>query len=359
MKTTLKTHLQRWLPSLGLLLLAASSLPSAIADPEILYVGDNGTNTVKRFNALTGQALGGGHSAGVYAASNSGGLFGPRALLVDSGKLLVVNQNQDQPFNGEVLRYRLSDGFPDKPLVPASNVQSPYAPLGAVSWRGVIYVSDFTDSADGTGRLLAFDDKKGTFLYAFDPPEGFAHSFHPRGLVIGSNGLLYVASVPTFPPTTGGEVLVFDPETLDFIGAFISDIGGIGQLNRPEGLVFGPDGNLYITSFRADPTDTDSIRVYDTASGVFIDKIDLYASGQPRAFAQALLFGPGGKLFVPITGGNVATAGQVRRYDVTTKLYNLLVPAGASLVQPFYLTFGKTNPGTLLYRDHGKGHHHK
>ncbi len=53
----------------------------------------------------------------------------------------------------------------------------------------------------------------------------------------------------------------------------------------------------------------------------------------------------------------MATAGQVRRYDVTTKLFNLLVPAGASLVQPFYLTFGKTDPGTLRYRDPGKSGH--
>ncbi|MES2925002.1 MAG: hypothetical protein V4819_25830 [Verrucomicrobiota bacterium] len=357
MKTTFKTPPQRWQSLLGLIFLAAVSLTSAIADPEILYVGDNGTNTVKRFNALTGQAIGGGHSAGIYVAPNSGGLFGPRALLVDSGKLLVVNQNQGQPLNGEILRYRLSDGLPDQPLVAASDAQSPYAPLGAVSWRGVIYVSDFTDSADGTGKLLAFDEKKGTFLDVFDPPADFAHSFHPRGLVIGSNGLLYVANVPTFPPSTGGEVLVFDPETLDFIGAFISDIGGIGQLNRPEGLVFGPDGNLYITSFRADPTDVDSIRIYDPTSGSFIDKIELYASGQPRAFAQALLFGPGGKLFVPITGGNISTAGQVRRYNVTTKLFNLLVPAGASLVQPFYLTFDRTDPGTLRYRNSGRDHH--
>ena len=49
-------------------------------------------------------------------------------------------------------------------------------------------------------------------------------------------------------------------------------------------------------------SDTDSIRIYDGHTGVFKSKIDLDAIGQPRASAQALLFGPGGKLFVPITG---------------------------------------------------------
>jgi DNA-binding beta-propeller fold protein YncE len=127
-------------------------------------------------------------------------------------------------------------------------------------------------------------------------------------VVIGPNGVLYVSNFPNLGTGLGGEVLVFDPEILNFIGAFVVEAGGINQLNRPEGLVFGPDGNLYITSFRADPTDTDSIRIYDGHSGVIKGKINLYASGAPRAFAQALLFGPDGKLFVPISGG--VTAGR-------------------------------------------------
>jgi hypothetical protein len=73
----------------------------------------------------------------------------------------------------------------------------------------------------------------------------------------------------------------------------------------------------------------------------------LYQPGQPRAFAQALLFGPAGKLYVPISGGG-PTTGEIRRYDVLTKTFDIFVKSGI-LGSPFYLTFGGTNPATLAY----------
>jgi sugar lactone lactonase YvrE len=165
-------------------------------------------------------------------------------------------------------------------------------------------------------------------------------------VVVGPDGLLYVSSDPN-PGGTGGQVLRFDPNTLAFEDVFIDEPGGPGQLNRPEGLVFGPDGNLYITSFRATTGDTDSIRVYHATGvqGVLFDRIELDKVGQGRAFAQALLFGKGGYLFVPISN-----SGEIRKYDVGTHNFDVFVPAG-TLGAPFYLTFGRTDPGTLAYPD--------
>ena len=154
-----------------------------------------------------------------------------------------------------------------------------------------------------------------------------------------------------------GTSLRFNPKTGDFVDVFIASAGGtdVGALNRPEGLVFGPDGNLYITSFRADASDNDKILIFQgpggTSHGAFIGQIDLDEVGQPRAFAQALLFGPGGFLFVPIMGNGPDT-GSVRRYDVVTKEYVVFVPAsakGGPLGAPIYLTFGNTDPATLSY----------
>ena len=151
--------------------------------------------------------------------------------------------------------------------------------------------------------------------------------------------------------STGGAVLRFNPKSGAFLGTFAAS-DSTNDLQRPEGLVFGPDGNLYITSFRASTSDTDKIDIFAGPKGVqpgaFLGKIDLDQVGGDRAFAQALLFGPDGKLFVPITGGDPHTTGTVRRYDVTTKAFDIFITS-AHLGQPFYLTFSQTDPATLAF----------
>jgi len=145
-------------------------------------------------------------------------------------------------------------------------------------------------------------------------------------------------------------VLRFDPHTGSFVDVFTSNqaAGCAAHLHRPEGLVFGPDGDLCITAFRANASDTDKILIFDGITGACLNKIDLDQVGQPRAFAQALLFGPEGFLFVPINN-----TGAVRRYDVTDSSFPFtnFVSPGGPLGQPWFLTFGVTNPKTLGYGD--------
>jgi len=173
--------------------------------------------------------------------------------------------------------------------------------------------------------------------------------FRPRGLVFGPDGLLYVSVFSETNPSFGfvlsknianGEVKV--------VASYLANGTCSQHLHRPEGLVFGPDGRLYVTSFRADANDVDRILVFTIPSGTCVNEIDLDQVGQPRAFAQALLFGPGGSLFVPITGAGPDT-GAVRRYDVTTKTFTNFVAPGGPLGAGWYLAFGKTNPSTLAY----------
>lgn len=84
----------------------------------------------------------------------------------------------------------------------------------------------------------------------------------------------------------------------------------------PDGLTFGPDGKLYVTSFKQG-TDTDRIVIFDLKDkGMCRDNIDLPQGSGERIYAQALLFGPNGRLFVPIN------TGEIRRYNLRDKSYD-------------------------------------
>jgi DNA-binding beta-propeller fold protein YncE len=220
------------------------------------------------------------------------------------------------------------------------------------------------------------------FLSNLNPPANFSVEFHPRGVVIGPDGLLYVSNAPTLGGLHG-QILRFDPLRLDaggsvaFKDVFISDVAVMpspialsppsnqSSFNRPDGLVFGPDGNLYVTSFRSQEDgvlDNDKILIFAGPGsgnpGSFISKIDLdpvsAPPGDSRAFAQALLFGPDGFLFVPISGNGPDT-GAARRYNVANKQFTVFVPPsskGGPMGAPQYLTFGRTDPATLAYPAH-------
>ncbi|WP_397538658.1 hypothetical protein [Rummeliibacillus pycnus] len=313
---------------------------------DFLYIGDGFDNTVKTFEAETGRFL------GSFVASGSNGLNGPRGLIFDhSGNLLVTNQNIGQPQNGDVLKYNRQTGEFLGELVQSNAPGAPFAPRGIVlSNENLLFVADMGD-VDVPGEVRLYNGTTGEFLGNLNH-SSFTGQFHPRAVVIGPDGLLYV-SVRKLPQGSGGSVLRFNLRTGQFIGVFIAS-NTENDLNRPEGLVFGPDGNLYITSFRRDDKDTDKILIFDGKTGKFLNKIELDVVGQPRAFAQALLFGPDGKLFVPITGDGPDT-GSVRRYNVIHhfKTFDVIVPsasAGGPLGSPWYLTFGNTNPATLAFQ---------
>jgi hypothetical protein len=360
-----KEHLLLWFLVLLSVILGGSTtrVNAAGLGPDILYVGDAGDNTVKRFSTANWSSLDG--SKGVFVKGAS--LTGPRGVLIAGSLLVVINQNVNQPQPGAVLQYFLNTGSFAAAWVAQSDPNAPFVPRGAVIKNGVIYVANFVADTLGTkpGQVQAFAGD-GKLLGQLTPGPTLASKFRPRGIVIGPDGLLYVSSVPNFDapsppgagPTIGGQVLTFDPNTLDLKGTFIDDAGGNGQLNRPEALVFGPDGRLYVTSFRATPEDTDSIRIYNGPAsltpGQFAGAIVLDDPNVPngaRVFAEAMIFGPGGKLFVPISGNDPSHRGEVRTYNVTNNpptLEAVVVPAG-TLIAPWYLTFGRTNSATLSY----------
>jgi len=330
---------RNFLQSCAALLLLGVALSPTARSADVLYIGDGSDDTIKSFDAISGAYLGATDGPSVS------GLAGPRGIILSGGELLVVNQNVNLGISGEVLRFNASTGGFLGALIPSTGPNAPFAPDGIVLGPGYsdIFVANVLrkpNVAPGRVNQYALD---GTFLAELKVKN---NEHHPRGAVFGPDGLLYVTT-RDFTKGIGGTVLRYSADGKAEV--VIDDKGGPGRLNRPDGLVFGPDGRLYITSFRADPTDTDSIRIYE-ASGEFVSKIDLYdVATQPRAYAQSLLFGPEGKLYVPINN-----TGEVRKYNTpTTGNYSVLVPSGGNLTNPWYMTFGHTNPSTLAYDEPG------
>src|SRR5713101_7931762 len=105
--------------------------------------------------------------------------------------------------------------------------------------------------------VLCFAETTGAFIDIFlaSGSGGLARS---QGLAFGPDGNLYVSSQES------QSVLRFDGKTGAVLGAFVP--AGSGGLALPMGLVFGPDGSLYVCSFG-----TSSILRYDGRTGAFID----------------------------------------------------------------------------------------
>jgi hypothetical protein len=324
-----------------------------VPSTDFLYVGDAGNNTVQRFDAATGAAL------GTFVAGDKS-LKGPRGAIFDgAGHLLVANQNVGRGKSGEILRYDAQTGAFEGELVPFQDPNAPFAPRGMALKNNVLYVASL-QNADTTKAGIApngvvdrYNATTGAFLGSLPIPASYTGQFNPRGVAFGPDGKLYV-SVFDSSNLNAGYIVQYDVATGGGTviawnnGDNIADPGEAQDLHRPEGLTFGPDGRLYVAGFRAGASDTDKVVIFN-AGGTEVDNIPLDAVGQPRAYGQALLFGPGGDLFVPITGNGPDT-GAVRRYDVVAKSFTNFIAPG-TLGEPWYLTFGNTDPATLAYTD--------
>jgi DNA-binding beta-propeller fold protein YncE len=327
-------------------LVAVLAMVSAADGADYLYVGDAGRNTVQRFDAATGTLI------DTFVSPGSGGLNGIRGLLFDhEGNLLVSDQNLNEPNNGDILKYSGTDGSFIGELIPVS--RAPYAPRGMVlSKEGMLYVADVGDFGASlrAGKISVYEAATGTRVDTIRPNAlEFPPQFHPTGIVFGPDGMLYAANQSA--DGTAAGVVKFDPATGEFAGEFIAS--GASPLQWVEGIAFAPTGDLFAVSCGdcAGTGEKDKIVSFDGQTGALKDQVDLWQEIGPSGevpFAQALVFGPGGDLFVPITG-----TGEVRRYDVDTWDYSIMVPGGdpstRDLNGPWYLSFGMTDPATLLY----------
>ena len=127
---------------------------------DYLYIGDENDETVKTFDAETGQYL------GIFVTSESGNLHGPRGLIFDhQHNLLVTNQNVEQPQNGEVLKYKKQTGQFRGELVLSDQVGAPFAPRGIVlSKQNILFVADLIEPNGKHGEVRMYNGTTGRFL---------------------------------------------------------------------------------------------------------------------------------------------------------------------------------------------------
>ena len=163
---------------------------------------------------------------------------------------------------------------------------------GSVSAVGPqLFVTNNLTNGGVGGRLIEIDASTGDYVGLV------ANVVTPRGIQVGADGNLYVASANTnsilkFAINDGFQQSTFVPP-------------GSGGLTFPSGMKFGPDGNLYVASFQPSLT----VFRYDGTTGNFMD---VFASGpQTLSTPTDLAFGPNGNLYVStLTNGIFQFDGQ-------------------------------------------------
>ncbi|MBW4471328.1 MAG: PEP-CTERM sorting domain-containing protein [Stenomitos rutilans HA7619-LM2] len=175
-----------------------------------------------------------------------------------------------------------------------------------------------------SNNIIVFDESTGIFQGNFVTP-GLGGLRAPDDLTIGPDGNVYVSSGGDSGLNLFNAAYPQDSAVLRYslTGEFLGVAASGGGLTRPYGNAFGPDGSLYVSSFR-----TNEILRYDSISGAFLG---VFASDNNGGLGSlnglngpnGLLFGPDGSLYVTTEGtandakGDLAFAyaSQVLRYS--------------------------------------------
>jgi sugar lactone lactonase YvrE len=331
-----------------------------------LIVGSFDNNAILRYNETTGAFVDqiDPHNLANLKEPNAG-VFGPDGNLYVSSGLILNNNHKVLQYNGTTGAFQT--------VFASQNVTGPRGVLFGPD--GNLYVADDNDLTAPPASVERFDGRTGAFLNYFVRPDSTNDGGlkHPSYMVFGPDGDLYVAAA------FEGAIYRYDGATGAFKGLFVT--AASGGLDAPAGMVFGPDGHLYVASanwfinghFRDGDFPPGAVLRFqgplDPTPGAFMDTF-VAAGGGGLANPNGILFGPNGDLYVAssvqsgTSGSLIAEPGtsQVLRYHGPNSA-NAGAPdpapgqSGATFVPPdsgglknaFFLAFTETNPTTLKY----------
>jgi sugar lactone lactonase YvrE len=277
-----------------------------------LYVSSDDTDSVLAYNGKSG--------AFQRTFASGGGLTEPEGIAFGPDGNLYVSSRSD-----EVLRYDGKSGAFIDVFASGNGLVDPAGIAFGGPGNDLFVSSGLTDDGRGN-QILRFDGVTGAFKAVVDPANA-AGLDDPEGMRFGPDGLLYVCSTPEAGP---GEVLRYDPATNSFVDKFVS-AAAIGNLLDPTDLVFGADGDLFVSS-----ATTSDVKRYDGSTGAF--KGDFITAGLGGLDeAEGMAFDSKGNLFVASELGNA-----VLKYKGTTGAFvrEFVKADSGGLEMPTFITFG-------------------
>ena len=193
-------------------------------------------------------------------------------------------------------------------------------PFGLAFEGGSLFVADIS-----LNTVERYDASTGAFISTF-VTSGSGDLSRPRDLIFGPDGNLYVSS-PGDGPTGNNlqSVLRYNGTTGAFMGAFATGVDA-------RGLRFGPDGNLYVASY-----DNSEVLEFDGSTGAFIK---VFASGGALHGPVGVLFGPDDQMYVSSFNNS-----EILQYDGSTGAFIATIAMGDGLNGPRLMTIPE--PGTI------------
>lgn len=277
-----------------------------------LYVSNAnsaGAGGVKRFNGTTGEFI------DDFVPPGSGGLDKPTYLIFGAPQAVVP-----EPSSLALLAFgclsllgyglwRKKGRKGDAALFQMKRMVLGMAALTLLFGAVAQAKAELLVTYDNSDVLNKYDSTTGALLGRFVAP-GMVND--PNGLTYGPNGNLYVSD-------RAGSLKEFDGTT----GAFIMSFQTAGHTSTPFTIAFGPNGNLYLAD-----ADRGILR-FNTQTGAFIDTfIAQHANGMHVPYTD--LFGHDGSLLVG-DGDNFRTL----RYDSTTAAFLGVFAVGAGFGSAF------------------------